>query len=348
MLTHINNSNQPTMVDITDKEVTKRVAIAKSTMKLPEEFREFNHLEEITLKKGPVFQTAIIAGIQALKKTHELIPFCHQVPIESSDIYIHMNHHLEVEIYCRVKTTYKTGIEMEALMGANIAAMTVFDMCKAISSKIILNESKLIYKSGGKTLFNQLPTYGLILTGGKSKRMKKDKALIKYHDKAQAAHLFDLASTVCDKTFLSMRANQWKGTELETYPSIVDQDCFDGPLQGIISAFNKHPYVNWIVLACDLPHINEKTLNILKSSFNPSKVASAYKNSHKGFPEALCAMYSPFAHDAFKKAHENDIQCPVKILMNNPVELIDLNFIHELDNINTPDELNKVVKHEIN
>jgi cyclic pyranopterin phosphate synthase len=151
---HINKKNQPKMVNVGDKKITKRKATAKATMFLGEEIiSHFTNVELIT-KKGPVFQTAIIAGIQAVKKTSELIPMCHPLLINGVDIDIEITDKEHIEILCTVAIEGKTGVEMEALTGVNIAALTVYDMCKAISQKMVIKEVKLVEKSGGKSDIN--------------------------------------------------------------------------------------------------------------------------------------------------------------------------------------------------
>jgi cyclic pyranopterin monophosphate synthase len=148
---HINKKNQPKMVNVGDKKITKREATAKATMFLGNEIITHFNDKELVTKKGPVFQTAIIAGIQAVKKTSELIPMCHPLLINGVDIDINITDTEHIEIVCSVFIEGKTGVEMEALTGANIAALTVYDMCKAISHKMIIKEVKLIEKSGGKS-----------------------------------------------------------------------------------------------------------------------------------------------------------------------------------------------------
>ena len=139
------------MVNVGDKKITKRKERAKATMFLGEEIiSHFNNNELIT-KKGPVFQMAIIAGIQAVKKTSELIPMCHPLLINGVDIDIEITDKEHIEILCTVAIEGKTGVEMEALTGANIAALTVYDMCKAISQKMVIKEVKLVEKFGGKS-----------------------------------------------------------------------------------------------------------------------------------------------------------------------------------------------------
>ncbi len=149
--THIGEKNQPKMVNIGDKKITKRQATAKALMFLGSEIISHFNNEELVTKKGPVFQTAIIAGIQAVKKTSELIPMCHPLLINGVDIDIDILDKEHIEILCTVSIEGKTGVEMEALTGANIAALTVYDMCKSISQKMVIKEVKLLEKSGGKS-----------------------------------------------------------------------------------------------------------------------------------------------------------------------------------------------------
>ncbi|OGS69437.1 MAG: molybdenum cofactor biosynthesis protein C [Flavobacteria bacterium RIFCSPLOWO2_12_FULL_35_11] len=148
---HINKKNQPKMVNVGDKIVTNRAATAKATMFLGAEIIAHFDDKELITKKGPVFQTAIIAGIQAVKKTSELIPMCHPLFINGVAIDIEITDRENIEILCTVLMEGKTGVEMEALTGATIAALTVYDMCKSISQKMVIKEVKLLKKSGGKS-----------------------------------------------------------------------------------------------------------------------------------------------------------------------------------------------------
>lgn len=148
---HINDKNHPKMVNVGDKKITKREATAKATMFLGQEIISHFENKELTTKKGPVFQTAIVAGIQAVKRTSDLIPMCHPLLIHGIDIDVEITDAENVEILCTVSIEGKTGVEMEALTGATITALTVYDMCKSISQKMVINEVKLIEKSGGKS-----------------------------------------------------------------------------------------------------------------------------------------------------------------------------------------------------
>ncbi|NNE14576.1 MAG: cyclic pyranopterin monophosphate synthase MoaC [Saprospiraceae bacterium] len=150
---HLNKNNDPTMVDVSNKDITTRVAIAQSTVVVPQEIIDQFHDDDIQTKKGSVFQTAILAGIMGSKKTSDLIPLCHPLMINKSHVEININESNEIVITCMAKTEGKTGVEMEALTGASIAALTIYDMCKAFSHNIIIKETKLIEKIGGKSNF---------------------------------------------------------------------------------------------------------------------------------------------------------------------------------------------------
>ena len=139
------------MVNVSDKKVTKRTAIAKATMFLGKEIIALFTKGELMTKKGPVFQTAIIAGIQAVKKTSELIPMCHPLLINGVDIDVQIIDSENINVFCEVTIEGKTGVEMEALTGVNVACLTIYDMCKSISQKMVIKEVKLLEKTGGKS-----------------------------------------------------------------------------------------------------------------------------------------------------------------------------------------------------
>ena len=155
MLTHIDKNNNPTMVDVGGKQVSHRTATARSIVSLPSEVLEHLTNGDLQTKKGSVFQTAIIAGIMAAKKTGDLIPLCHPLGLDNCNIAISLNDEQEVVIDCTASITAKTGVEMEALVGASIAALTVYDMCKAMSHDIVIKETKLMRKTGGKRDFKR-------------------------------------------------------------------------------------------------------------------------------------------------------------------------------------------------
>jgi len=151
-LTHVDKKGNPAMVDVSLKEITTRTAKAESRVRLGAEIIELLKDNEIYTKKGPVFQTAIIAGTQGAKKTAELIPFCHPIGLEDCKITIEINDD-EAVVTCFTRTTAKTGIEMEAITGATIAGITIYDMCKAMSHNIEITSTRLLEKTGGKKDF---------------------------------------------------------------------------------------------------------------------------------------------------------------------------------------------------
>ena len=152
---HLNKTGDPTMVDVAGKSVTERVAVARSVVVLDPAIISRFEEDEIHTKKGPVFQTAIIAGVMAAKKTSELIPLCHPIGLDKCEIKIHINEQKEVVIDCLAKVVSKTGVEMEALTGASVAALTIYDMCKGFSHNILIKETRLMEKSGGKSDFKR-------------------------------------------------------------------------------------------------------------------------------------------------------------------------------------------------
>ena len=154
-LTHLDERNRPTMVDVGEKAVTRREAVAEARVRLPRavatELRRTGH----RTRKGPVFDTAIVAGVMAAKRTHELIPFCHPLGLENCSIEIEDLRGGEIRVRCRVAVHHRTGVEMEALTGATVAALTIYDMCKALSHDIEICAVRLIEKSGGQRDFRR-------------------------------------------------------------------------------------------------------------------------------------------------------------------------------------------------
>jgi cyclic pyranopterin phosphate synthase len=154
-LTHLDAANRPTMVDVGGKQATSREASAEAWIRLPPDVaRELARAGHRT-KKGPIFDTAIVAGVMAAKKTHEIIPFCHPLPLERCAIDIADRPGGRIRIVCSVAVHHRTGVEMEALMGASAAALTIYDMCKALSHDIEISRVRLLKKSGGKRDFQR-------------------------------------------------------------------------------------------------------------------------------------------------------------------------------------------------
>ena len=140
------------MVDVGSKTVTERIAVARTIIKVPDAiFSKLNSIGSMRSSKGSIFDVAVIAGMQAAKKTADLIPLCHIIPLDSVKIDLCREGDQWIIVECRVKATFKTGVEMEALVGCSVAALTFYDMCKALSHEIVIEETKLIEKTGGKS-----------------------------------------------------------------------------------------------------------------------------------------------------------------------------------------------------
>lgn len=152
--THIDSSGNPAMVDVSGKKITKRTAKAQATVHVGDEILSQINGNELVTKKGPVFQTAIIAGVMGAKKTSSLIPFCHPLGLEDCQVKIQVKKN-RIVIDTSATITSRTGVEMEALTAASVAALTIYDMCKALSHHIVIGEIKLMEKTGGKKDFKR-------------------------------------------------------------------------------------------------------------------------------------------------------------------------------------------------
>jgi len=152
-LSHIDDSNKASMVDVSGKEITARSATAEALVRVNEAVAAQFDGSDLVSKKGPVFQTAILAGVMGAKQTSTLIPLCHPLPLDSVKIDISFAERTAT-IRCTAKTTGKTGVEMEALTGASVAALTLHDMCKALDPGITITQIRLIEKTGGKSDFH--------------------------------------------------------------------------------------------------------------------------------------------------------------------------------------------------
>jgi cyclic pyranopterin phosphate synthase len=152
-LTHLDEQGNPAMVDVGQKSASGRMARAEAIVEVTQEIMALMEGGELRSKKGPVFQTAIIAGIMAAKQTGNLIPLCHPIGLDRCDVHIEVIGEARIRVQCTAALTAKTGVEMEALTGASIAALTIYDMCKALSHDITISSIRLMEKRGGKRDF---------------------------------------------------------------------------------------------------------------------------------------------------------------------------------------------------
>jgi len=154
-LTHIDAAGRPAMVDVSAKQATTRTALAECRVRFPSAVAMQLRASAMKTPKGGIVDTAIIAGTMAVKRTHDLIPFCHPLPIDGCGLTIDWINETSLRIECVVRTTHRTGVEMEALTGATVAALTVYDMCKALSHAIVIGPARLLGKRGGKRDFGR-------------------------------------------------------------------------------------------------------------------------------------------------------------------------------------------------
>ena len=149
--THIRKDGMPQMVNVGEKQPTQRSAVARGNIRLPSSLPVDLSNNEIITKKGAVIQTAIIAGTQAVKKTSDIIPFCHQLPLEGIRFEHKITADRTVEMSCEVSANYKTGVEMEALTGVTVALLTIYDMCKSAGQDMDMEDIRIVWKKGGKS-----------------------------------------------------------------------------------------------------------------------------------------------------------------------------------------------------
>jgi len=193
----------------------------------------------------------------------------------------------------------------------------------------------------GEVAENLAPLKGLVLAGGKSTRMNRDKGKIDYHGKEQRLYMYDLLSKLTTESFLSIRKEQLDEFQTEE-PTIEDVFIGLGPYGAILSAFQNDPNAGWLVTACDQPLLNEDTLKHLISKRNPSKLATAFYNSETDFPEPLVTIWEPRAYSRMLYFLSLGYSCPRKVLINSDIELVKLENEQVLRNANTPEEFDQI------
>ncbi len=182
------------------------------------------------------------------------------------------------------------------------------------------------------------PVFGLVLAGGASRRMKHDKALLDYHGKPQLVWTYELLSGVCEQVFVSVRKDQSEEPVRSGLPQIVDGETGLGPAGGILSAQKAYPNAAWLVVACDLPYLDEAILQSLLDRRDASQQATAFISTRDGLPEPLCAIWEPNSNVTLEEFVRSGVNCPRKILINSATKLLEQDSAKALDNINTPDE----------
>jgi len=182
--------------------------------------------------------------------------------------------------------------------------------------------------------------HGLVLAGGRSTRMGRDKAALEYSGRSQLERVFALVDPLVARAFVSVRADQGSDPLRARFPQIVDAaPGLEGPAAGILSALRAHPSAAWLVLACDLPFLDAGTLQHLIARRDPTRVATAFRSRHNGLPEPLCAIYEPAALAGLEAFVAGGRNCPRKFLIQSGALLLDQPRAEALDNVNTPTEL---------
>lgn len=187
------------------------------------------------------------------------------------------------------------------------------------------------------------PVSGLILAGGQSRRMGSDKALLLHNGQSQLARIAALLECVVDRVYVSTRNEQRQESERRRFPQIIDRYDNIGPVAGILTALEDYPHVDWLVVACDLPNIDEQTLRFLLDRRTAEQPFIAFKSSQDGLPEPLCALYAAGNADIIRRFVDDGIVCPRQILIRSDTLLLEQPNPAALDNINTPDDLRRSV-----
>ena len=182
------------------------------------------------------------------------------------------------------------------------------------------------------------PLLGLVLAGGRSTRMQRDKATLRYHGRSQLDWACERLAPYVQDVFISVRADQVRDPQRQSRPQILDGHDDIGPIAGIAAAQAAHPDAAWLVLACDLPFLSHQTLAHLCAGRDRQAFATAFRSSHDGLPEPLCAIYEPHSGEAIRSAIASGKQCPRKFLIGSPVVLLEQPEPAALDNVNTSEE----------
>lgn len=207
-----------------------------------------------------------------------------------------------------------------------------------------INETEQIAREVEQFILDKIPPLsGLVLAGGKSRRMHTDKTKLKYHGKPQRRHLYELLDGCCEQIYLSCRQEQLEELP-EHFNTITDSFIGMGPMGGLLSAFRQNPHTAWLVVACDLPLLSRKSLQHLIENRNPSKMATAFINRESSFPEPLVTIWEPKSYPVILHFLSIGYPSPKKVLINSEIELLDAPDPRELTNVNRPEEYRKTLE----
>lgn len=183
------------------------------------------------------------------------------------------------------------------------------------------------------------PLYALVLAGGESRRMGRDKALLKRGGQTQLAYVYSLVDSFAERAFVSSRESQRGDPERSRFPQIVDRYAGIGPVAGILTAMEDYPDADWLVVACDLPNVDSTALEFLLANRSATQPFTAFTSSYDGLPEPLCAVYGAGSADLVRKFIGEGVDCPRKMMIRSDTRLLQQPDPRALDNVNTPDDL---------
>jgi cyclic pyranopterin phosphate synthase len=368
-LSHIDQNGEARMVDTSAKVPSDRAAWAECLITVSEDLATLLHREDPRVTaKGSVFRIAELAGIMAAKRTAELIPLCHSLPLDCVQVSVSWcrSQANTIHITSSARTTSRTGVEMEALTAASIAALTVYDMCKAVTHEMNIIGPRLLEKTGGKSnvrrnsLVLESPSttpqsthpakitstlWGMILAGGRSTRMGQDKAWQRLGPGAPPAwrRLADLLQPWVDRCLVSCQADQAPLFEHEGAAVVIDpdqesKDSHSGPAQALAQALALLPEDNstgLIVLACDLPLLNHEALEQLVGGRDPQALAT-FLCASPSSPEPLIAIWERRALPSLLSFLESGQSCPRQFLISVGAHAVVANDFAWILNANTP------------
>ena len=341
--THFDDEGNARMVTVADKDITRRSATASARVLVnPNTFHMIKHGG---IKKGDVLTVAQVAGIMGAKRTPDLIPMCHPVIIDGADVKLRLNEEDKaIEITATVTCTGRTGVEMEAITACSVAAMTVYDMCKSIQRDIVLTDICLLSKSGGihgdYKRQDQTPLSVGIVAGGKSSRMKRDKAFLEWEGGSMIKHIAKELSSFSE--VLISCGDREKYADLGL-PLVVDENVDTGPLEGIRALLCAAGCDKVFVCAVDMPFITKEVVRFLLDKMDPDTDCIVAKSSDT--VEPLCAIYKKTALPAIEEMMERG-QYRIRELFDNiKVQYADLSeggFSSDVvQNLNTFTEYSK-------
>lgn len=300
--THFDDEGNARMVTVADKDITRRSATAGARVLVNP--HTFELIKQGGIKKGDVLTVAQVAGIMGAKRTPDLIPMCHPVIIDGADVKLRLNEEDKaVEIKATVTCTGRTGVEMEAITACSVAAMTVYDMCKAVQRDIVLTDICLLSKSGGVhgdyVRTDKKSISAGIVAGGKSSRMKRDKALLEWEGGSMIKHIADELSSFSEVLISCNDRDKYADLGI---PLVIDENEDTGPLEGIRRLLDAASCDRVFVCAVDMPFVTKKLVEYLRDKMDPDTDCILIKTSET--VEPLCAIYKKTALPAIEEMVE--------------------------------------------